>query len=277
MNQPPEGSRKPSGSTLIAGLLILILAVVTVVGAVTVFQLPDSITKTGDDVVLLYQATLAISFFVFFIVTAGIIWVVFRYRRRGPEMPEQIHGSTGLELAWTIIPIIILVALFIPSYILVLDIKTPPKDNEIGLTVEAIGHQWWWEFNYPDDGIRIQPLPPNYDDLTPPTLVLPVDTVVVIDVRSTDVIHSFSVPETLFKVHAVPGTINQMHLTFTKTGTFTGQCFQFCGLRHSDMLFVLEVLSQEDYNEWLEATKLAQGISLDSESTTLIDSQSGPR
>ena len=277
MNQPPEGSRKPSGSTLIAGLLILILAVVTVVGAVTVFQLPDSITKTGDDVVLLYQATLAISFFVFFIVTAGIIWVVFRYRRRGPEMPEQIHGSTGLELAWTIIPIIILVALFIPSYILVLDIKTPPKDNEIGLTVEAIGHQWWWEFNYPDDGIRIQPLPPNYDDLTPPTLVLPVDTVVVIDVRSTDVIHSFSVPEILFKVHAVPGTINQMHLTFTKTGTFTGQCFQFCGLRHSDMLFVLEVLSQEDYNEWLEATKLAQGISLDSESTTLIDSQSGPR
>ncbi len=277
MTQPPEGSRKPSGSTLIAGLLILILAVVTVVGAVTVFQLPNSITKAGDDVVILYQATLAISFFVFFIVASGIIWAVFRYRRRGPEMPEQIHGSTGLELAWTIVPIIILVALFIPSYILVLDIKTPPKDNEIGLTVEAVGHQWWWEFIYPDDGIKIQPLPPNYDDLTPPTLVLPVDTVIVIDVRSTDVIHSFAVPSTLYKVHAVPGTINRMHLTFTETGTFTGQCFQFCGLRHSDMLFVLEVLSQEDYDEWLATTKLAQGISLESGSTTLNDSQSGPR
>ncbi len=275
MTQPPEGRPKPSGSTLIAGLLILILAVVTVVGAVTVFQLPNAITKSGDDVEILYQATLAISFFVFFIVASGIIWVVFRYRRRGPELPEQIHGSSGLELAWTIIPIIILVALFIPSYILVLDLKTPPKEDEIGLTVEAVGHQWWWEFIYPDDGIKIQQLPPNYDDLTPPTLVLPVDTVVVIKVRSTDVIHSFSVPETRYKVHAVPGIINQMHLTFTETGTFTGQCFQFCGLRHSDMLFILQVLSQEDYDQWLAATKQAQGTGVEDTSTTLTDSQGG--
>ena len=271
MTKPPEGSRRPSGSTMIAVLLILILAVVTIVGAVTVFQLPNSITETGDDVVILYQATLAISFFIFFIVSAGIIWAVFRYRRSGPELPEQVHGSTILELTWTIIPIIILVALFIPSYILVVDLKTPPKDDEIGLKVEAVGHQWWWEFIYPDDGIKIQPRPPNYDDLTPPTLVVPVDTVVVIEVRSTDVIHSFSAPNTLYKVHAVPGTINVMHLTFNETGTYTGQCYQFCGLRHSDMLFILQVLSQEDYDQWLADTKQAQGISADDASTTLTD------
>ncbi|HEU0074680.1 MAG TPA: cytochrome c oxidase subunit II [Dehalococcoidia bacterium] len=260
MTQDPAGRPRPPVSIIIAATLILILAIVTVVGAVTVFQLPDAVTEAGKDVDLLYQAVLAVSFFVFFLVTAGIIWAVFRYRRVDDTIPEQVHGSSVLEFTWTIIPIIILVALFIPALVILLDLKTPPDDADIDLTVEAVGHQWWWEFRYLDDGVTVQATPPNYDDLVPPALVLPVGKTIVIKVRSTDVVHSFSAPNTLYKIQAIPGTINQMHLVIEEEGVYIGQCYQFCGLRHSDMLFVIDARSEADYEAWLSETQAAQGV-----------------
>ncbi len=260
MTQDPAGRRRPPVSIIIAATLILILAVATIVGAVTVFQLPDAVTEDGKNVDLLYQAVLAVSFAVFFLVTAGIIWAIFRYRRVDDTIPEQVHGSSGLELAWTVIPIIILVALFVPSTVILLALKTPPDEADVDLTVEAVGHQWWWEFKYVDDGVVVQPTPPNYDDLTPPALVLPVGQTIVINVRSTDVVHSFSAPNTLYKLQAIPGTINTMHLVIEKEGVYFGQCFQFCGLRHSDMLFVIDARSPAEYEAWLAETQAAQGV-----------------
>ena len=131
MTQNPAGRRRPSVSILIASALIFILAVVTIVGAVTVFQLPDAVTETSKDVNLLYEGVLAVSFVIFFLVTAGIIWAIFRYKRVDDSIPEQVHGSSALEATWTIIPILILVALFVPSLILLLDLKTPPADDEV--------------------------------------------------------------------------------------------------------------------------------------------------
>ena len=97
MIQPQGGKRRPSGSEIIAGILILILAVITIVSAVTVYQLPEAVTEQGRRTNNLYEATLVISFIVFFLVTAAIIWAVFRYRRRSnDEMPEQVHGSSVL-------------------------------------------------------------------------------------------------------------------------------------------------------------------------------------
>jgi cytochrome c oxidase subunit 2 len=260
MTQDPAGRRRPPVSIIIATTLIVILAVVTVVGAVTVFQLPDAVTETGKDVDLLYQAVLAVSFVIFFLVTAGIIWAMFRYRRVDDRIPEQVHGSSVLEFTWTIIPIIILVALFIPGLILLLDLKTPPDDDEVDLVVEAVGHQWWWEFIYPDDGVTVQSTPPNYDDLTPPALVVPVGQTIVVKVRSTDVVHSFSAPNTLYKLQAIPGTVNQMHFVIEDEGVYHGHCYQFCGLRHADMLFVIDARSEEDYEAWLSETQAAQGV-----------------
>jgi cytochrome c oxidase subunit 2 len=251
---------------IVAGILIFILAIVTVVAALTVFQLPDAVTEQARRTNTLYQATLAISFIVFFGVTAGVIYATFRFRRRSPdEIPEQIHGSSFLEATWTIIPVIILVALFIPSLILVIDLKTPPADDEIDVTVEAIGHQWWWEFAYPENGIRVQATPPNYEDLTPPVLVVPVDQTIRVVVRSTDVVHSFSAPNTLYKIQAIPGNVNEMHFKAEKVGQYFGQCYQFCGLRHSDMLFTLDVRSEADYNQWVQETRRAQGLVDDGE------------
>jgi cytochrome c oxidase subunit 2 len=260
MTQNPAGRRRPSVSIIIALALILILAVVTIVGALTAFQLPDAITETSKDVDLLYQAVLAVSFVIFFLVTAGIIWAVFRYRRVDDTIPEQVHGSSTLEAVWTVIPIIILVFLFVPSLIFLLDIKTIPDDEDVDIRVVAVGHQWWWEFKYPDDGVTVQATPPNYDDLDPPALVVPVGQVIVIEIRSTDVIHSFGIPNTLYKMHAVPGNINYMHIKVEDVGVYRGQCYQFCGLRHSDMLFVLDVRSQADYEAWLRETQAAQGV-----------------
>jgi cytochrome c oxidase subunit 2 len=254
---------------IVAGVLILILAVVTIVSALTVFQLPDAITEEARRTDALYQATLIVSFIVFFGVTAAIIYAIFRFQRRSPdEIPQQIHGSSFLEVTWTVIPIIILVALFIPALVLLMDLKNPPPDDEVDVTVEAVGHQWWWEFIYPESGIRVQATPPNYEDLTPPVLVVPVDQTILIRVRSTDVIHSFSAPNTLYKIQAIPGNVNEMHFKAEKEGTYFGQCYQFCGLRHSDMLFTLDVRSEADYNRWLQETRRAQGIVDDGETAS---------
>lgn len=260
MTQDPAGRRRPPVSIIIATTLIFILAVVTVVGAVTVFQLPDAVTEDGKNVNILYEAVLAVSFVVFFLVTAGIIWAMFRYRRVDDTIPEQVHGSSVLEFTWTIIPIVILVALFIPALILLLDLKTPPDDSDVDLTVEAVGHQWWWEFKYVDDGVDVQSTPPDYDNLVPPTLVVPVGQTIVVKVRSTDVVHSFSAPNTLYKVQAIPGTVNQMHFVIEDEGVYHGQCYQFCGLRHSNMLFLIDARSPEDYEAWLSETQAAQGV-----------------
>lgn len=260
-------------AAVVACLLILTLAAVTLVGALTVFQLPEAVTEQGENITLLYQATLAVSFLIFFGVTAAIIWAIFRYRRRfADELPEQIHGSSALEFTWTIIPVIILVALFVPSLILLIDLKTPPVEAEVDLTVEAVGHQWWWEFIYPDEGIRVQPTPPDYDDLEPPRLVVPVGRTVVVKVRSTDVVHSFYVPNTLYKVQAIPGAVNQLHFKAVKPGVFFGQCYQFCGLRHSDMMFILEVREQADYDAWLAERKQAHAADGSSGSLLVQDS-----
>ena len=212
-------NRRPSGPLMIAGLLIAILAVVTVVGAFTVLQMPDPVTEQAVRINNLYHWVLGISLLVFFGVTAGIIWAIFRFRRKSAdEIPVQIHGSNVLEFTWTAIPIVILVGLFIPSLILVMDLKSPPANDEVDVEVEAIGHQWWWEFVYPDDGVRVQQTPPNYENLTPPALVVPVGQVVRIKVSSTDVIHSFSAPHTLYKIQAIPGNINELHFVVEKEG-----------------------------------------------------------
>jgi len=265
MRDRQGGGSRPPASLLVAGGLIAILAVVVVVASLTVLQLPDPVTEQARRTNNLYQVTLAISMIVFFGVTAGIIWAVFRYRRTGPELPEQVHGNNALEVGWTLVPVLILIGLFIPSFILVLDLKTPPAQAELAsgnvLVVEAIGHQWWWEFDYPAEGIKVQPTPPNYDNFAPPTMVIPVGQTILVKVRSTDVVHSFYAPNLLYKIQAIPGNVNEFHFKVEKPGSFSGQCYQFCGLRHSDMRFVIEAVEPAAYQRWVAEQKQKQGQS----------------
>jgi cytochrome c oxidase subunit 2 len=241
---------------IIAGLLILILAIVTTVGALTAFQLPEAITEQGERTVVLYEVTLAVSFVIFFAVTAGIIYAIFRFKRVDNTIPPQIHGSPLVEYGGVLFAVIVLVALFIPALALVIDLKTQPDREEAGVTIGVVGHQWWWEFDY-ENGVKVQATPPNYDELIPPTLVVPVGTTVLLKIRSTDVIHSFYAPNLLYKIQAIPGNVNEMHFKAKKIGTYTGQCYQFCGLRHADMRWNLQVMSQSDYDKWLSDQKNA--------------------
>jgi cytochrome c oxidase subunit 2 len=229
-----------------------ILTVFTIIGGLTELQPHDPITELGNKVWWLYQVTLWVSLFVFLLVSNGIIWAIFRYRRKNEDIPVQVHGSSILEVTWTVIPILILAALFVPASILVVDLKSPPSEDDTYVTIEAVGHQWWWEFIYPD-GTHVQQTPPNYDDLEPPHLVVPTDKTVVVKVRSTDVVHSFYAISTGYKIQAIPGTVNQMHFKIEDEGEYYGQCYQFCGLRHSDMLFVLDARTEADYLDWLQS------------------------
>jgi cytochrome c oxidase subunit 2 len=269
MTTPAGDGNRPSGSIIVALFLIVLLGLLVLLGAFTALNLPKGVTEESTDIWNLYQVTLAISMIIYFGVTAGIIYAIFRFRKRSQELPQQIHGSSRLEMIWTVIPILILVGLFVPSFIIMRDLKTPPSDDEADLIIEVVAHQWWWEFVYCTNGdcasannVRVQRTPPNYDDLTPPSLVVPTGQTVKAFVRSTDVVHSFYWPKSLYKLQAIPGNINELHFTVKsgEEGTYSGQCYQFCGLRHADMLFVVDARTPDEFQTWLSEQRAAQGL-----------------
>lgn len=280
MTTPAGGDNRPSGSIVVAVFLIVVLGALVLLGSFTSLQLKKGVTEESEDIWTLYQATLAISMVIYFGVTAGIIWAIFRFKQRGSELPPQIHGSNTLEMGWTIIPIVILVVLFIPSWLVMYDLKSPPDDDEADITVEVIAHQWWWEFVYCTNGdctspnnVHIQRTPPNYDDLQPPALVVPTGQKVRAYVRSTDVVHSFYWPRSLYKLQAVPGNVNQLHFTVKdgEEGTYSGQCYQFCGLRHSDMLFIVDARTPAEFQSWLREQQRVQGLDQSSNEAVQAD------
>ncbi|HXH23395.1 MAG TPA: cytochrome c oxidase subunit II [Dehalococcoidia bacterium] len=269
MTTPAGDTNRPSGQLIVALVLIVVLAALVLYSSFTVLNLPRGVTEESEHIWNLYQATLAISMVIYFAVTAGIIYAIFRFRQRSKELPQQIHGSSRLELLWTVIPVGILVALFIPSLVVMIDLKTPPSDDEADLVIEVVAHQWWWEFVYCTNGdcaspnnVRVQRTPPNYDDLKPPALVVPTGQKVKAYVRSTDVVHSFYWPRSLYKLQAIPGNVNELHFTVKsgKEGTYSGQCYQFCGLRHADMLFVVDARTPSEFQSWLNEQRRAQGL-----------------
>jgi cytochrome c oxidase subunit 2 len=207
---------------------------------------PRSVTEEGRAVYDLYNLFMYIAAVVFLIVSGLVIWSVIRYRRRGDELPEQVHGNNRLELLWTLIPTVIVLFLFVvtmQAQSKVLDRSAGPAVN---VTVTAF--QWSWRFTYEGTGAEVVGGP---EDI--PELVVPVGQTVRVKLLSVDVVHSFYVPQTLFKRQAIPGVTNEFDLTFEKTGLYHGQCTQFCGLQHTDMTFRVRVVSQGEYQSWLAA------------------------
>lgn len=187
--------------------------------------------------------------FVFILVTAGIIFVlvegmlffaVFRFRNRPPESAMQFHGNTKLELAWTAAPAVILAVLLGFTLQTMGQVKAVASTNV--LNVKAIGHQWWWEFRYPDKNI-----------VTAEELVVPVNTNIEVSIESNDVEHGFWVPELFGKVDAVPGYTNRVRFTPTTASQYYygGQCTQFCGMEHAQMRFAVVVRTADDFNDWV--------------------------
>lgn len=185
---------------------------------------------------------------IFIFVFVLLLWVVIRYRERkgqATSIPKQVHGSTGLEVAWTVIPAVILVFIAVPTWEGIFRNANPPPQNT--MTIRAIGHQWWWEFSYNDLGL-----------ITANELHVPLGKSIVIDTQSKDVIHSFWVPKLSGKVDALPGKTNMTWFTPEKTGVYYGQCAEFCGTSHANMRFRVIVDTQADFDAWVARTKQPQ-------------------
>ena len=180
-----------------------------------------------------------------FLVVAGLlVWSMIRYRRRGDELPRQIHGNNKLELTWTLIPLLLVIVLFVVT--IQGQNKALEKSTRPALEVDVLAFQWSWRFAYEGQGVEVVGSPGNV-----PELVVPVGQPVRIRLRSADVVHSFYVPRTLFKRQAIPGRTTEFDLTFEKVGTYQGHCVQFCGLAHDDMLFRVRVVSPGEFQSWL--------------------------
>ena len=207
---------------------------------------PQSVTEQGRAVYNLYNLFLYIAAVVFVVVSGLVLWSVVRYRRRDDELPKQTHGNNRLELIWTLIPTVIVLALF--AFTLVAQNKVLDKSGQADVNVTVTAFQWSWRFTYEGTGAEVLGTPEHV-----PEMVLPVGQRVRVKLVSADVVHSFYVPQTLFKRQAIPGTDNVFDLTFEKVGLYHGQCTQFCGLQHPDMVFRVRVVEQGAYQSWLAA------------------------
>jgi cytochrome c oxidase subunit 2 len=182
---------------------------------------------------------LTIAGIIFVLVESLLFFAVFRFRNRPAESAVQIHGNTKLEIAWTAAPAVILAVLMGFTLKTMGEVKAVTSDNV--LHVKAIGHRWFWEFQYPDLNIT-----------TANELVVPVNTVIEVSVESVDVEHGFWAPELFGKVDAVPGYTNRVRFTpdTVRNDFFGGQCTQFCGDQHAQMRFAVAVKTAADFQTW---------------------------
>ena len=201
----------------------------------------------------LFYILLWASVFVFVLVEAVLIFAVFRYRRRpgDTQIPPQVHGHTQLEIGWTIAPAIVLAVIAVPTIIYIFDISGDAPEG--AMEIRVVGHQWWWEFDY---GTEVGVVTAN-------EFHVPVDTDVKLNLRSTDVIHSFWIPKLAGKVDVVPNNDNFMWFRADDNDiddplpvTFYGQCAEFCGVAHSHMAFRLVVDTQQGFDAWVARYKV---------------------
>ncbi|PKB57493.1 MAG: cytochrome c oxidase subunit II [SAR202 cluster bacterium Casp-Chloro-G3] len=196
---------------------------------------------------LLFNVLMWVMVAVFVLVEGALLYAAIRFRRRpGQPLPKQTHGNTVLELTWTIIPTILILGLGIWSVTTLFELDKPPASaagNTLDVTVT--GHQWWFEFEYPNaDG--------NGTVITTANeLRVPVGRAVEVLLQSDDVIHSFWIPKLAGKVDMVPTRNNRLWFLADETGTFYGQCAEFCGTAHAQMKFLVQVLTQEEYDAWV--------------------------
>ncbi len=206
---------------------------------------PES--EFADDLQVLFDLIFWMAAVVFIIVEGALIYAVLRFREKpGQGLPRQVHGNTRLEVAWTILPVIILAIIAVPTVSTIFKVAAAPKEDALHVTV--VGHQWWWQFEYPDLGL-----------VTANELYVPVGRQIAISLESADVIHSFWIPRMGGKRDVVPNTVNNLWFTPRRTGEYLGQCAEFCGESHANMHMRLFVVTEEEFEAWVENQKQPAG------------------
>lgn len=235
-------------------------------GGVT-FQ--DQYSDSGKQALHMHQAFLlpvivGITVLVFFL----LLFVIARFNRRANPVPSKTAHNTALEVAWTGIPILILVGIAVPSVALINKQYTPAPEK--ALTIKATGNQWYWTYKYPDNGdieviSNMLPHDKAIANGEPSQLavdnrmVVPVGEPIRLQTTGADVIHSFAIPSLWFKIDAVPGKLNERQLIINEPGVYYGQCSELCGARHGYMPIAIEALPRDEFNRWV----LEQGGKID--------------
>lgn len=204
---------------------------------------PQAVTTEGRAARNAYNVFLIAAAFVFGVVAVWLLWSVVRYRRRDDQLPAQTHGNTKLELLWTGIPLALVLFLFVVT---IRAQNTVLADPPAKVNIDITAFQWSWQFDYEGTDMQVVGNPNSV-----PEMVVPVGVPIHIKLRSADVVHSFYVPRALFKRQAIPGTTNDFEMNFQRVGLYHGQCAQFCGVNHADMLFRIKVVSQDQYERFL--------------------------
>ena len=224
----------------------------------------QSAAPTMDDIIWFHDFVLWIIVAITVFVLALLLIVIVKFNAKANPAPSRTTHNTLLEVLWTVIPVVILVVIAVPSFrILFVQLNVPPSD----LTIKATGNQWNWTYAYPDDKIeftsimlqdderaKINPPPPRLLGVDNP-IVVPVNKVIRVQVIGSDVIHAFAVPSFGIKIDAIPGRLNETWFKATREGVFYGQCSELCGKDHAFMPIEVRVVSEQAYSTWLADAK----------------------
>ncbi len=216
-----------------------------------------------EHIVWLHDFLLIIITVITLFVLALLIIVMVRFNEKANPVPSKTTHNTLIEVAWTTIPVLILIVIAVPSLKLVYFLD---RTDEPEVTVKTIGNQWYWSYEYPDAnaGFTFDSVMVPKDQLKPGQIrllsvdnpvVLPIDTNIRVLMTSNDVIHAWALPQLIYKVDNVPGRINESWMRITREGTFYGQCSELCGVNHSYMPIVVQAVSKAAYQQWLTQAK----------------------
>ncbi|HXY58221.1 MAG TPA: cytochrome c oxidase subunit II [Methylocystis sp.] len=227
--------------------------------------LPAMVTPVGHEAQAFYNLVLlpiitVIALFVLFL----LIYVMWRFNENANPVPSKVTHNTALEIVWTLIPVLILVVIAIPSFrLLTHQVEVPPAD----VTLKVTGNQWYWNWKYPEEqggGFAFDQMMKPEAELAPGDLrllavdneaVVPVNEVIKVQLTSNDVIHAFGVPSFGVRQDAIPGRLNETWFKIEKEGVYYGQCYFICGKDHAYMPLVIRAVSRPAYEAWLQEAK----------------------
>jgi cytochrome c oxidase subunit 2 len=223
------------------------------------FRLQGSATQVMDDITWFHNWLLITITIITLFVLALLAIIVVKFNAKTNPVPSRTTHNTLIEVAWTLIPVLILVAIAVPSFrLLFLELDIPKAD----LTIKATGNQWNWTYTYPDDKIEYTSIMLEEADraklASPPprllgvdhAIVVPVNKIVRVQTTGADVIHSFAMPAFGIKIDAIPGRLNETWFKANKEGIYYGQCSELCGKDHAFMPIVVKVVNDQAYDEW---------------------------
>ena len=221
------------------------------------FRLQESASPVMDSIASFHSYLSVLITLITLFVLGLLAVVVVRFNSKSNPVPSRTTHNTTIEVAWTLIPVLILVSIAVPSFrLLFLELDVPEAD----LTIKATGKQWYWSYAYPDNGkfefdsLIAQDKQPRLLGVDN-ELVVPVNKVVRVQTTGTDVIHSFAVPAFGIKIDAIPGRLNETWFKATKTGMFYGQCSELCGRDHAFMPIAVRVVTDQEFAAWVETAK----------------------